>query len=101
MVEGIKSKKPGWRKELTETGKLGKKRDTKALKSYKALGKRFGAPRPKISVMPSTPKIARMGSGMPGIADTGLSRRPRIADMGTGGKSSKGPDLSALRWPPE
>jgi len=95
VVEGLKSKKPGWRKGLKDTGKLGQRKDTKALKGYKSLGKKFGSPRTKMSVMPGTPRIAQTGGGMPKIAELGMSRRPRIASD---------PDLSSMRgmsWPPQ
>ena len=95
VVEGLKSKKSGWRSELSKTGKLGKKRDTKALTGYRGLSRKFGSPRTKMSVMPGTPRIAQTGGGMPKIAELGMSRRPRIASD---------PDLSSMRgmsWPPQ
>lgn len=95
VVEGLPKKRSAtWKKGLKETGKLGKRKDTKALTSYKGLSRKFGTPRTKMSAMPGTPKIAQTGKGMPRIVELGLSRSPRIASD---------PDLSRMRdmsWPP-
>ena len=96
VLTGAPSRSSGWSSDLKQTGKFGKKKDTKALRGIKSFGRRFGGtPRTKMSMMPGTPKIAQTGKGMPRIADmgSGMSRsRPAI---------SRDIDLSSMRWPPE